>query len=74
MEQTTLDENQKIDHSHDQEILKEIFEKRSQQPRKSWFGQECEKKTIEKRLSQIFLDSNQENEEHEFKKGEKENI
>lgn len=74
MDQTKIDENQEIDHSHDQEVLKEIFEKRSQKPRKSWFGQECEKQTLEKRFSQIFLESSRENEEHDFKKGEEKNF
>ncbi len=60
-------EEDQIDHTHDQEVLKEIFQKKSQEPRKSWFGQESEKKILEKRLSLLNLDSAMEKEECEIK-------
>jgi hypothetical protein len=66
MDQMRMEEDQ-IDHTHDQEVLKEIFQKKSQEPRKSWFGQESEKKILEKRLSLLNLDSAMEKEECEIK-------
>lgn len=43
--------------THDVEVVTQILKKRSEQPRKSWFGHEKERQEIERKLSNLHVGS-----------------